>query len=96
MKLSPKQVERTLDQFTSQVIPDDHPAVVQLSGMFGEHTFFVDGSGLNIVEPVEPAEDGREAGQVVRLASWSDSGRTSLAPHEPEATDVVVVLAAAA
>jgi hypothetical protein len=29
---------------------------------------------------------------VVKLASWNDPERTSLAAHEPEATDVVVEL----
>jgi hypothetical protein len=32
---------------------------------------------------------------VIRLASWSDANHTSLAPHPPESTDLVVVLKAA-
>jgi hypothetical protein len=30
----------------------------------------------------------------VKLASWSDPNRTSLVPHEPEPTEVVVDLGA--
>ncbi|HXP77185.1 MAG TPA: hypothetical protein VN823_23815 [Stellaceae bacterium] len=56
--------------------------------MFGEHTFFLDDTGLVIVEPA----DGRdEAGQVVKLASWNPD-HTSLKPHDPERTDVVIDL----
>jgi hypothetical protein len=29
-------------------------------------------------------------GKVINLANWTDSSATSLAPHEPEATEVVV------
>jgi hypothetical protein len=44
---------------------------------------------------VEPTEASAEdAGQVVKLASWSDPNRTSLVPHEPEPTEVVVDLGA--
>jgi hypothetical protein len=30
---------------------------------------------------------------VVNLANWTDESASSLAPHEPEATDVIVELA---
>ena len=93
MKLTPTLVERTLRQFEAQAIPEGHPSVPELNRLFGEHTFFLDGSGLHIVEPAAPAdEDGAETGQVVKLASWNDEDRTSLAAHEPELTDVVVEL----
>jgi hypothetical protein len=90
MRLSSARVERTLSQVTAQAIPDNHPVVPQLSKIFGDHTFFVDNSGLLIVEPADSA--GTPQGQVIKLAAWSDANRTSLAPHEPQATDVVVVL----
>jgi hypothetical protein len=90
MKLNTAKVEKTLSQFEAQAIPENHPAVPQLSDAFGEHTFFLDGNGLNIVEPAQPGGESAEAGQVVKVASWNDSGRTSLAPHEPVATDVIV------
>lgn len=91
MRLTSTQVERTLRQFEAQPIPDNHPALAQLNRLFGDHTFFLDSNGLNIVEPAEP-QAGVEAGKVVNLASWSDPNFTTLAPHEPESTDVVVAL----
>ncbi len=94
MKLSTERVDRTLSQFEAMPLPEDHPAIEQLNQLFGEHTFFLTVSGLHVVEPTEaPAED---AGQVVKLASWSDPNRTSLVPHEPEPTEVVVDLGAGA
>ena len=90
MKLSSAQVKQTLSQFQAEVLPDSHPAVAQLNNLFGEHTFFLDGSGLLIVEPALPDENGAETGQVVKLASWNDPERTSLAAHEPEPIDVMI------
>jgi hypothetical protein len=33
-----------------------------------------------------------QTGEVVSLADWSDATLTSLSPHEPELTGVVIVL----
>jgi hypothetical protein len=92
MKLNTAQVEQTLTQFKAQVIPEDHPLVPKLNELFGDHTFFLDGNGLNVVEPNESAETGASAGTVVNLANWSDAQMTGLRPHEPEPTEVVVIL----
>ena len=91
MRLNSTQVDQTLNQFEAQPIPDNHPIVPQLNDLFGDHTFFLDGNGLNIVEPADAA---RAEAKVVNLASWSDSNRTGLMPHEPEITGVVVALGA--
>jgi hypothetical protein len=92
MKMNSAMVERTLSQFDANVIPDNHPAVWQLIEAFGDHTYFVDTAGLHIVEPAEPVEDETRTGVVVKLASWRDSSRASLVPHEPETTKVVIAL----
>jgi hypothetical protein len=92
MKLTAKQVEQTLNQFEADAIPDDHPLAPQLSDVFGDHTFFLDRNGLNIVEPTEGPEPGMQTGRVVNLANWSDATLTSLSPHEPEATDAIIDL----
>ena len=92
MKLSSAEVELTLTQFEAQVIPDDHPLVPKLNELFGDHTFFLNGDGLNVVEPNESTHAGAPAGTVVNLANWSDAQLTSLTPHEPEPTEVVVIL----
>jgi hypothetical protein len=92
MKMTSTLVERTLAQFEAEAIPDNHPAVAQLNSLFGDHTFFLDSNGLNIVEPVEAARAGVRAGKVVNLASWNDARPPSLEPHEPEPTEVIVEL----
>jgi hypothetical protein len=92
MKLNSTQVEQTLSQFEAEVLPDNHPAVPQLHSIFGDHTFFLDDRGLNVLEPADAPEIEVEAGEVISLASWSDATLTSLRPHEPEPTGVVVLL----
>jgi hypothetical protein len=89
MRLTSEQVERALNQFDAQPIPDDHPVVAQLNDLFGDHTYFLDSHGLNVVEPTEPEA---ETGKVVNIADWTDEDLTRLAPHPPQPTDVVVVL----
>jgi len=90
MRLTSAQVERALDQFDAQAIPEDHPALPHLNELFGDHTFFLDSFGLNVVEPVEPT-DGANC-KVVNIADWSDDKLTKLAPHAPQPTDVVITL----
>ena len=93
MRLTSDQVERTLSQFQGQAIPEDHPVVPQLSKLFGDHTFFLDSNGLNIVEPIEAGpEAGAQPAQVVNLANLADETLTKLAPHEPEPTNAIVDL----
>ena len=73
MKLNSTQVKQTLSQFQAEVLPDDHPAVAQLNNLFGEHTFFLDGGGLKVLEPAG-APDTTEAriGELVSLAELSE------------------------
>jgi hypothetical protein len=92
MKLTPAQIERILSQLDVKAIPDDHPGVPQLKELFGDHTFFLDRSGLNIVEPAGHVAAGVQAGRIVNLANWNDEKLTKLATHEPEPTDTIVEL----
>jgi hypothetical protein len=92
MKLTSAQVERTLGQIQAEAIPENHPVVPQLNNLFGEHTFFLDSNGLNIVEPAEGGRAGLQSAKVVNLANWSDGASSGLEPHEPEPTDVVIML----
>lgn len=99
MRLNTTQVERTLSQMNAQVLPDDHPAVAQLTNLFGDHTFFLDENGLKVLEPAGVPKEGAQsgevagevAGEVVSLADWTDATLTSLKPHEPEPTGAVIV-----
>jgi hypothetical protein len=93
MRLTTPLIQRTLSQFEAQAIPDNHPSMPELSRAFGDHTFFIDAEGLHIVEPTLETDDGHEAGQVVKVASWQDANRTSLVAHPPEPTAVIVELA---
>lgn len=83
MKLNATQVNQALMQMNAQVLPDDHPAVGKLNELFGHHTFFVDESGLKVLE---------STGSVVSLADWTDGASGTLKPHTPAPTGEVVAL----
>jgi hypothetical protein len=93
MRLSQTRVRQTLNQFEAHVIPEDHPSMPQIKGIWGDHTYFLAVNGLNIVEPLEREGSRAPAGTVINIASWTDETATSLVPHEPEATEVVVEFA---
>lgn len=98
MKMSSAQIQQTLHtlntaQLNAEAIPAEHPMMSQLERLFGEHTYFLDSRGLNIVEPVEAGEVDGRLGVVVNLARWTDSRGESLQPHQPEPTETVVDLA---
>ena len=95
MKLSPVRIQQTLDQLATQtvVVPPDHPKATELHEIFGEHTFFLDEDGLEIIEPAAPERPGdmqNDAGQLVKLAMWNDAARTTLAAHPAEVTSVII------
>jgi hypothetical protein len=100
MKMNSAQIERTLDQFEGEMVPEDDPVVPQLKRIFGDHTYFLDESGLNIVEPAEPNHRDVRLGAVVNIADWADDTgspnlarhRLRLAPHDPEKTGLLVLL----
>ena len=95
MKLNSAQIAQALDNFEADVVPENNPVIPQLTRLFGEHTYFLDQTGLNIVEPAGyEQEDGHDApmGVVVNIADWTGEGATSLVPHEPETTSVLVPL----
>src|SRR6266436_6445600 len=97
MKLTPPNVAQTLDQIEAKAIPQSDVAIETLKRVFGDHTFFLDKEGLNIVEPVDGASDGRmDLVRVLQFAKWSDRKRSALTPHTPEDTDTVVLLSKAA
>lgn len=89
MKLSLAQIERVEEQYDGQMVPESHDVAPQLESLFGDHTFFLDSQGLNIVEP---SPEAGQVGNVVNLANWTDEKRTMLAPHPPEPTNVVIEL----
>jgi hypothetical protein len=90
MKLSAARVEQTLNQFESRVLPDSDPSMQKIKALWGDHTYFLAVNGLNIVEPLDNRDPSVEVAKVVNLASWADETATSLAPHPPQTTEVVV------
>ena len=92
MKMNSAQIEQTLNQLDAEIIPAEHPMMAQLERLFGDHTYFLDGRGLNIIEPVETEKKSAARGVVVNVASWTDARADALQPHEPEPTDLVVDL----
>lgn len=103
MKLSASEVARTERQLQIDVLPDDHPLMPKLNHLFGDHTYFLDGNGLNIVmHATEALDEALEApasklnmgqvGVVVNLAYWTDSDPPGLEAHEPELTNSTVAL----
>src|SRR5690348_16184821 len=91
MKLSVRQREQAAMQLGAQIVPESHPLASQLMSLYGEHTFFVDDDGLEIVEFADETAD-RATGTVVKLARWTSADHTRLKPHEPEVTAVLVEL----
>src|SRR3979411_1766193 len=85
MKLNATQLERTMSQFEAQALPDSHPAVPELSNLFGDHTFLLDRNGLNILEPAaDIPQGGVQAARVINLANWSDENPNKLSVPYPD------------
>jgi hypothetical protein len=87
MKLEGMQLQTVEDQLGVDSIPEEHPVTPELKRAFGDHTFFLDAEGLNIVEP-DPSEQSAR-GAVVKLASWTEN-RDALRGHDPEVLPVIV------
>lgn len=92
MKLNAVQIGRVEEQLGVQAVPEENPVTDKLKEAFGDHTFFFDTAGLHVVEPA-PSPEGL-SGNVVKLATWADEGRTELLTHEPEVQAVTIDLAA--
>lgn len=89
MKLNPELIDRTLSQINAESIRDDHPFYAKLQSIFGNHTFFLDESGLSIIEPLK---DSPHTGVVMNVASWDDEEPPTLVPHPPQTTEVMIEL----
>jgi hypothetical protein len=90
MKMNSTQIDKTLHQLDAKAIPGEHPMMAKLKPLFGDHTYFLDGKGLNIVEPIEADQNDGRRGVVVNLADWTDE--KTLLPHAPQPTELVVDL----
>ncbi len=90
MKLNAAQLRKVEKQLSTKAVPEEHSVTPRLKEAFGDHTFFLNAAGLNIVEPNPSPESS--SGNVVKLASWTSEERTELLSHEPEVLPVTVDL----
>jgi hypothetical protein len=88
MKLNTAQRRHIEEQLGVEAVPEEHPVTPDLKEAFGDHTFFLDSAGLNIVEPDASPEPSK--GKVVKLATWGSEECTELLGHEPEVLPVTV------
>jgi hypothetical protein len=96
MKLTAAQIKQTAGQFEAQAVPEESQLLPELNRLFGDHTLFLGSAGLHIIDPTVSTEAGAPTGRIVKLATWTDSHRATLAPHEPEFTGVIIPLDEAA
>jgi hypothetical protein len=97
MKLTSERIAYAAKQLEAFPLPETHPMIESLCDLFGEHTFFLDNDGLSIVEPEEGEAAGDpDVGVVIKVANWSDEGRTVLSPHLREVTSLMLELNEAA
>ncbi len=92
MKLSVLSARQAAAQFDAWPVPPMHRMAHSLASIFGDHTFFLDRHGLNIVEVIDDEGRAYERGRVVKLATWADSACTVLSPHPEETTSTEVDL----
>ena len=92
MKLNSAQLAQTLSQFEAHAIPDYHPLVPRLNELFGDHTFFLDDKGLNVLALIETPQMEPQGGEMINIADWSDATLTKLRAHAPEPTGIVISL----
>jgi hypothetical protein len=90
MKLNGAQLASVEGQLGIAAIPEEHPVSGDLKDAFGDHTFFLDAGGLNIVEP-NPLP-GSENGSVVKIADWATEERKELVSRHPEVLPITVDL----
>ena len=84
MKLTKTQIAEIGNQITADPESDDGPAADLLKEHFGDHTFYVDESGLHIFETDEADEVvGQCRVLAVRVASSASDKRDGLSPHDP-------------
>ena len=91
MKLTTEQTQHVASQLQAQAIPDEHPSTDQLRQVIGDHTFFLDDSGLHIVEQGTAPNGAEPRVAALQVASWSQDTDGQLHLHEPQVTQAVSI-----
>ncbi|MEX2615623.1 MAG: hypothetical protein WD767_05970 [Alphaproteobacteria bacterium] len=93
MKLTEMQIVIAKMAVKADPIPEDHPAAVQLSENFGEHTFYLAEAGLLVFHPTDENPDGQQTARLVFIAEWADDEKTELKAIEPQPTEIAIAFA---
>lgn len=90
MKLNTMQAEMVEDQLGAMALEEDHPLNPELREVYGDHTFLLNGAGLNIVEPNNPPL--QSTARVIKLGTWTTEACEELRIHEPRVLTLAVEL----
>ena len=93
MKLTEMQTVIAKMAVKADPIPEDHPAAIQLTENFGDHTFYLAEAGLLVFHPTDESTDGQETARLFFIAEWTDEGRTELSAIEPQPTEIAIAFA---
>ncbi|MBT6093387.1 MAG: hypothetical protein HOH04_00795 [Rhodospirillaceae bacterium] len=95
MKLDAQQLALVENQTGAKPVPADDPAVEQLSGAFGDHSFFLDPNGLYIFEAVDlpDTEAGTSPALLIQVAEWTGEDKSAIGAIEPKPADLIIDLA---
>lgn len=96
VKLSQREIEQVQVQMKAEPMPGDHPALPYLETSIGDHTFYIGSDGVFIWESASDngEGDGAESKRIIamRVASWADDDKHTVAIHKPQLTETVIKL----
>lgn len=92
MKLNSEQAQHVADQLEGQIVPEEHPSAAELKQALGDHTFFLNGSGLHVVEP-DTSTDNDDDAAAIKIGSWAQGADGQLYIHEPQPVQAVTLKA---
>ena len=93
MKLSIDQIKQIHEKKGITPLPEDYSPMSELIRAFGDHTFYLTADGLHLWENIDVAGAEGEVIIAVEIASWANDGKSDLALHTPQLTEVTVKLA---
>jgi len=94
MRLSQREIKKVKTQMQAEPVPSDHPALSHLKTYIGDHTFYIGSEGVFIWEYAGGDGEKNERINALRVASWADPGKRTIAMHTPQITETVVMLTA--
>lgn len=92
MKLSRRGIEQVRAQIQAEPMPGDHPALPHLKTYIGDHTFYIGSEGIFIWEYADGDGEEDERINALRVASWADPGKRTVAMHKPQMTETAIRL----